>query len=60
MENVKSVNKYHFGGGIMADLLELPDGRILAIGPDFVTVFSSFEAMDAGEDLGLTLMTWTG
>lgn len=48
-EYVKSVSSWDSGGGIMIDVIELKDGRVLGITDESVVLYPSMEALEEGE-----------
>lgn len=48
-EYVKSVSSWDSGGGIVIDILELKDGRVLGITDESVVLYPSMEALEEGE-----------
>lgn len=48
-EYVKSVSSWDSGGGIMVDIVELKDGRVLGITDESVVLYPSMEALEGGE-----------
>ena len=48
-EYVKSVSSWDSGGGIVVDVVELKDGRVLGTTDESVVLYPSMEAMEEGE-----------
>jgi hypothetical protein len=48
-EYIKSISSWDSGGGIVIDIVELKDGRVLGITDESVVLYPSMEALESGE-----------
>ncbi len=48
-EHVKSVSSWDSGGGVVVDIVELKDGRVLGVTDESVVLYPSMEALEEGE-----------
>jgi hypothetical protein len=48
-EYVRSVSSWDSGGGIMVDIVELADGRVLGITDESVVLYPNLDALQDGE-----------
>lgn len=49
LEYVKQVSAWDSGGGIILDLVELKDGRVLAISDEVMILYKNIEDLTTGE-----------
>jgi len=49
MEYIKEVSTWDSGGGITLDLVELKDGRVLAISDESIVLYRDMEDLMTGE-----------
>lgn len=47
--NIKDVSTWDSGGGITLGIVELKDGRILAISEDVIVLYESMEELASGD-----------
>jgi hypothetical protein len=48
-EYIKSISSWDSGGGIVIDIVELSDGRVLGITDEAVVLYPNMEALEEGE-----------
>jgi len=48
-EYIKSISSWDSGGGIVIDIVELKDGRVLGITDESVVLYPSMDALEEGE-----------
>lgn len=48
-EHIRAVSSWDSGGGIVVDVVELADGRVLGITDESVLLYASLEALEEGE-----------
>lgn len=48
-EYIREISSWDSGGGIIIDIVELADGRVLGITDDSVVLYSNLEALQNGE-----------
>ena len=46
---IKNVSSWDSGGGMELDLIELSDGRVLAVSEDVIVLYSDIEDLQAGD-----------
>ena len=49
LEYIKDVSSWDSGGGIALDLIELKDGRVVAISDEAIVVYRNMEDLVAGD-----------
>ena len=49
LEYIKELSTWDSGGGVTLDLIELKDGRVLAINDEVVVLYKDMEDLMAGE-----------
>ncbi|MCK9608833.1 MAG: hypothetical protein M0R33_20530 [Methylomonas sp.] len=49
LEYVRSVSSWDSGGGIVVDVVELADGRVLGITDESVVLYPNMDALQDGE-----------
>lgn len=48
MENIKNVSEWDSGGGIVIDVIELKDGRVLGITEGVVVLYKNMDDLTEG------------
>jgi hypothetical protein len=48
-EHIRAVSSWESGGGIVIDIIELADGRVLGVTDESVVLYSSLEALQEGQ-----------
>jgi len=48
-EYIKSISSWDSGGGIVIDIVELKDGRVLGITDESVVLYPSMDTLEEGE-----------
>jgi hypothetical protein len=48
-EYIKSISSWDSGGGIVIDIVELKDGRVLGITGESVVLYPNMDALEEGE-----------
>ncbi|MGZ4011068.1 MAG: hypothetical protein ACXVLF_08950 [Flavisolibacter sp.] len=48
-EYIKSISSWDSGGGIVIDIVELKDGRVLGITDESVVLYPNMDALEEGE-----------
>lgn len=48
-EHIRSISSWDSGGGMSVDLVELADGRVLAVTDESVVLYESMGDLEAGE-----------
>ncbi len=49
LEHIKEVSSWDSGGDVILDLVELKDGRVLAIGDEVVILYKNMEDLMTGD-----------
>ena len=49
LTNIRNVTSWDSGGGILLDLIELRDGRVLAISEDVIVLYGDMDDLVSGD-----------